>query len=251
MTARPKSVPSKTPRARTGAPASAPAAAAEGAPGPKEALFAQLASVAKALGHAHRLELLDLVAQGERSVEALAGATGLSVANTSQHLQHLRRAGLVAARRRGKQVLYRLADEAAIPLLVALRTVAERNLAEVQQLLDGWFRERDALEPVSRRELSRRLRDGTVTVIDVRPEEEYAAGHLPGAVSVPLAELKRRLRELPPDREVVAYCRGPYCVMSFEAVAALRKRGLTARRLEDGYPEWKAAGLPVERAEAA
>ncbi len=214
--------------------------------GPKEALFAQLAVVAKALGHPNRLELLDLVAQGERSVDALATATGMSIANASQHLQHLRRGGLVTARRDGKHVLYRPADEAAIPLLAALRKVAERNLAEVQRLLDGYFRERDGLEPISRRELSRRLRDGTVTLIDVRPEAEYAAGHVPGAVSVPLAALKRRLRELPPGREVVAYCRGPYCVMSFEAVAALRKRGITARRLEDGYPEWKAAGLPVD-----
>jgi rhodanese-related sulfurtransferase/predicted transcriptional regulator len=221
------------------------------ASGPKEALFAALAAVAKALGHGHRLELLDLVAQGERSVDALAAATGLTVANASQHLQHLRRAGLVVARRAGKQVRYRLADEAVIPLIAALRHVAERNVAEVQRLLDGWFRERDGLEPVSRRELTRRLRDGAVTLIDVRPPEEYAAGHLPGAVSVPLAELKRRLRDLPADREVVAYCRGPYCVMSFEAVAALRKRGLTARRLEDGYPEWKAAGLPVEAGTAS
>lgn len=221
------------------------------APGPKEALFVELAAVAKALGHAHRLELLDLVAQGAPTVDALAAATGLSVANASQHLQQLRRAGLVAAQRDGKHVRYRLADQAVIPLLAALRTVAERNVAEVQRLLDGYFRARDALEPVSRRELARRLRDGTATVIDVRPKAEYAAGHLPGAVSVPLAELKRRLRELPAGREIVAYCRGPYCVMSFEAVAALRQRGLTARRLEDGYPEWKAAGLPVETGTAA
>lgn len=212
----------------------------------KMALFAQLATVAKALGHAHRLELLDLVAQGERSVDNLAEAAGLTVANASQHLQHLRRAGLVAGRRQGKQVLYRLADEAVIPLLGALRQVAEGNIAEVQRLLDGYFRERDSLEPVSRRQLVERARDGTVTVIDVRPAEEYAAGHLPGAVSVPLSELKKRLRDLPPDKEVVAYCRGPYCVMSFEAVAALRKRGFQARRLEEGFPEWKAAGLPVE-----
>ena len=213
---------------------------------PKRVLFEHFASVAKALGSGHRLELVEHLAQGERSVEALARLAGLTVANASQHLQHLRRAGLVVARKQGKHVLYRLADEAVVTLLAALRRTAERNVAEVQTVVASYFRERDSLEPVSRKELLRRVRAGLVTVIDVRPEEEFAAGHISGAISVPLKELKRRLGELPSGKEVVAYCRGPYCVLSYEAVAALRKRGFKALRLEDGYPEWKAARLPVE-----
>ncbi len=212
---------------------------------PKFALFSQFAAVAKALGHAHRLELLEFVAQGERSVDQLAERAGLTIGNTSQHLQRLRRAGLVASRRDGKRVLYRLADEAVVGLLAALRHIAERNIAEVQRLLDGYFRARDALEPVSREELARRLREGLVTLLDVRPRDEFAAGHLPGAINLPLQELEARLADLPRDHEIVAYCRGPYCVLSFEAVAALRARGFSARRFEEGYPEWKAAGLPV------
>jgi ArsR family transcriptional regulator len=213
---------------------------------PKRALYAQFAAVAKALAHEHRLELLELVAQGERSVEALAGGVSLSVANASQHLQHLRRAGLVAARRQGKFVLYRLADEEVLGLLAAMHKVAERNLGEVDRILRGYFSERDALEPVSRRELRQRMRDGLVTVLDVRPEEEFRQGHLPGAVNVPLRRLGRWLRNVDQCTEIVAYCRGPYCVLAFEAVAQLRARGFSARRLQDGFPEWKAAGLPVE-----
>ena len=213
---------------------------------PKQALLSQLACVAKALGHAHRLELLELSAQGERSVEALAESAGLKVGNASQHLQHLRRAGLLASRRDGKQVLYRLTDEAIVGLLTDLRCIAERNLAEVRSLLDGYFKDRDSLEPVSRADLVRRMRAGSVIVLDVRPESEYDAGHVPGARNVPLPELKKKLSGLPRNQEIVAYCRGPYCVLSFEAVAMLRERGYKAHRLEDGLPEWRAAGLPVE-----
>ncbi|HVM79273.1 MAG TPA: metalloregulator ArsR/SmtB family transcription factor [Stellaceae bacterium] len=213
---------------------------------PKRALFAGFAEVAKALGHAHRQEIVEQLAQCERSVEAVAERVGLSVANASQHLRLMRGAGLLASRRAGKHVLYRLSDTSVIDLIAALRRVAERNLAEVREVIGGYFRERDALEPVSRRELVQRLKDGLVTVLDVRPEDEYAAGHLPKAANIPLRKLSRRLREIPKNREVIAYCRGPYCVLAFEAVALLRSRGYRARRLEDGYPEWKAAGLRVE-----
>ncbi|MGQ9366135.1 ArsR/SmtB family transcription factor [Azospirillum sp. ST 5-10] len=213
---------------------------------PKRRLCAAFAAVARAVGHEHRLDLLEHLGQGERSVEALAERVGLSVANASQHLQHLRRAGLVASRRDGRYVLYRLADDLVVDLLAAVRRVAERTVAEVDRLRSGYFRHRDALEPVSRAALLERMRDGLVTVLDVRPEDEFSQGHLPGAVNIPLGDLERRLADLPPDQEVVAYCRGPYCVLSFEAVAELRRRGYRVRRLEDGYPEWKAAGLPVE-----
>jgi rhodanese-related sulfurtransferase/predicted transcriptional regulator len=213
---------------------------------PKRAMFEQLAAVARTLGSAHRLELVELLAQTERSVEELARLTGLSIANTSQHLQQLRRFGLVEARRDGKRVIYKLADPEVVVLFGTLSRVAQRNVGAVEKLLRSYFRERDSLEPVSRKELLRRMRDGLVTLIDTRPEEEFAAGHLPGAINLPLSELKRRLCELPRDREIVAYCRGPYCVLSYEAVAELRKRGFNAFRLEDGYPEWKAAGLPTE-----
>ena len=215
---------------------------------PKRALYAQFALIARAAGHPHRLELLELMAQGERSVEALAAAAGLSVANASQHLQSLRRAGLAAARKSGKQVFYHLADDAALALTASLRRIAERNLAEVGRVVAGYFRRRDALEPVKPSDLLKRLKRGEVTVLDVRPPEEFAAGHLPGALNIPLKELRRRLDELPKRREVVAYCRGPYCVLAWEAVAALRGAGRKARRLADGFPEWRAAGLPVEAA---
>jgi rhodanese-related sulfurtransferase/biotin operon repressor len=213
---------------------------------PKRALYAQFAVVAKAIAHEHRLELLELVAQGERSVEALAERSGLSIANVSQHLQNLRRAGLVASRRQAKFVLYRLADEAVLTLLAALQKVAERNVGEVERILRSYFLARDELEPVSRAELTQRMKKGLVMVIDVRPEDEFALGHVPGARNIPLSELKRYLSKLDRKTEIVAYCRGPYCVMSFEAVAQLRKLGFKARRLEDGLPEWKAAGLPVQ-----
>jgi rhodanese-related sulfurtransferase/predicted transcriptional regulator len=212
---------------------------------PKLALFAQFAAVAKALAHTHRLHLLEQLAQGERSVEVLADRTGVSLANASQHLQHMLRAGLVANRRDGKFVYYRLADEAVIDLLTALRKIAEQNVAEVERVVRSYFEDRDSLEPVSRKELLDRSRSDGVTILDVRPEDEFALGHLPGAINIPLRALEARLSELDPSKEIVAYCRGPYCVLSYEAVAALRKRGFKALRLEDGLPEWRVAGLTV------
>jgi len=218
---------------------------------PKQLLYEQFAEVAKALGHGHRLEILELLAQRERSVEAVAAHAGLSVANASQHLRLMRRAGLLAARRVGKFILYRLSDPVVLDLVAALRRVGEQNVAEVREVVGGYFHRRDALEPVSRKELTRRLKDGLVTVLDVRPADEFAAGHLPQAINIPLRELPRRLRDLPKSREVVAYCRGPYCVLALEASALLRRHGFKVRRLEDGYPEWKAAGLPVAEQEGA
>jgi rhodanese-related sulfurtransferase/DNA-binding transcriptional ArsR family regulator len=212
---------------------------------PKQALFDQFAAVAKAVAHPHRLTLLEQLAQGERSVEILAARVHLSVANASQHLQQMRQAGLVTARREGKFVFYALADNSVLDLLASLRRVAERNLAEVDRVVRGYFDDRDRMEPVSRAELMKRMKLGLVTVLDVRPADEFALGHLPGAVNVQPGELKRRLARLDRSKEVVAYCRGPYCVLSYEAVALLRSRGFKARRLEDGLPEWRAAGLPV------
>jgi rhodanese-related sulfurtransferase/DNA-binding MarR family transcriptional regulator len=216
--------------------------------GPKQALFTEFASIARALGHPHRLEMLEHLGQGERGVEALAERVGLSIANASQHLQQLKRAGLAVSRRDGKFIFYRLADESVLGLMQSLFEVGERNLAEVDRILRVYFDERDNMEPVTRAELVDRTRNGLITVLDVRPHDEYEAGHLPGAINISLGDLEARLGELDPTHEVVAYCRGAYCVLSFEAVAALRARGFTARRLEDGFPEWKAAGLPFESA---
>jgi ArsR family transcriptional regulator len=213
--------------------------------GPKQALFAQFAAIAKTLGHAHRLELLEQLAQGERSVDVLADRTGLSIANASQHLQQLKRVGVVAARREAKFVYYSLADDGILDVLAALRRIAKRNVAEVEQVISSYFNKRDELEPISRHQLQKRLRAGAVTVLDVRPPDEFALGHLPGAVNIPLRALKARLADLDRTQEIVAYCRGEYCVLSFEAVALLRTRGFKVRRLEDGLPEWRAAGLPV------
>jgi ArsR family transcriptional regulator len=215
---------------------------------PKQVIFARLAEIAQAIGHVHRLELLEQLAQGERSVDVLAQRTQLSFANASRHLQHLRRAHLVTTRRDGKRICYRLADSAVVDLLVALGRVGERSAAEIRDVIATYFTARDALEPVSRATLRKRLRQGEVTVLDVRPRDEFALGHLPGALNIPLGELKQRLDELPPDKEIIAYCRGQFCILSFEAVAVLRARGREARRLEDGYPEWRAAGLPIEQA---
>jgi ArsR family transcriptional regulator len=212
---------------------------------------AALAEVAKALGHEHRIELIEQLAQGPRSVDALATRVGLSVANASQHLQQLRHAGLVTAQRDGKRVIYRLADDAEtgiVSLLGALRHVAENATAAMERVIRSYFRARDELEPVAAADLATRLREGSVVLLDGRPSDEYGLGHLPGAVNIPLRELEQRLSELPHGQEIVAYCRGPYCVLSFEAVAALRARGFQVRRFEEGFPEWKAAGLPVEMA---
>jgi len=217
--------------------------------GPKQRVFVGLAEIAQALGHAHRLELLEHLGQGERSVEDLAARSGLTVANTSRHLQLLRRAALVEGRRDGKRIFYRLSgEEAVVGLLHALSRVGEQNSAEIARVMATYFRARDELEPISRSELIDRLRSGMATVLDVRPEDEFRQGHLPGALSIPLIQLERRFAELSADREIIAYCRGPWCVLSFEAVAALRQRGYRARRLEDGFPEWKVAGLPIAHA---
>jgi len=213
---------------------------------PARTVLASYADVARAMGHAHRLELLEHLAQGERSVEALASLTGLSVANASQHLQHLRRSSLVTTRRGGKRVYYALANETeVVVLMTALRQVAERTALELQSIVQTYFDKRDELEPVTKAELLRRMKHEAVTVLDVRPADEFASGHVRGAINIPEAELQKRIKELPKGSLVVAYCRGPYCVMSFEAVAALRARGFRALRLEEGYPEWKAAGLPT------
>jgi rhodanese-related sulfurtransferase len=212
----------------------------------KTALFDEFARAAKALASGRRIELVDVLANGERTVEALAGEVGLSVANTSQHLQILRQAGLVTSRRQGTSIHYRLAGPEVFELWRTVRTLAASRLAEVERLAAAYLGSRDELQPVTREELTRRLQDDDdLVVLDVRPAAEYGAGHLPGAVSIPVGELRRRLAELPADREIVAYCRGPYCAFAHEAVALLRQEGFSARRLEDGLPEWQAAGLAV------
>ncbi|MCP8885350.1 metalloregulator ArsR/SmtB family transcription factor [Devosia sp. XJ19-1] len=217
---------------------------------PKQALYDQFATVAKALGNPQRLELIEHLAQGPRSVDALASKLSLPIANVSQHLQAMRRAGLVASERDGKFINYRLADDSVLTAFAAIRAVAVRHSAEVERVVNGWFNRKDDMEPVSREELASRMKADLVTVIDVRPGDEFALGHLPGAINLPMSEIDRWLPELQSDREIVAYCRGPWCVLSFEAVAELRKRGFKARRLEDGMPEWKAAGMTVEHVQA-
>jgi ArsR family transcriptional regulator len=215
--------------------------------GPKQRIFVSLAEIAQAIGQAHRLEMLEHLAQGERSVEELASRVGLSIANTSRHLQILRRARLAEPRRDGKRMLYSLVGETdVIHLLTTLGRMGERNMAEVQLVMASYFQTRDALEPISRDELLARMGHDGVTLLDVRPEDEFAMGHLPGAMNIPLADLEQQLRRLPRDKQIVAYCRGPYCVLSVEAAARLRAYGFDVRRLADGYPEWKAAGLLVE-----
>lgn len=211
-------------------------------------LLDTLAQVARALGNGHRLALLERLAQADASVETLASITDLTVGNASQHLQHLRRAGLVTASRSGKQMIYHLTDERIVSLMELLRQVAETNLAEMERLVSRLFADEDAsgaLEAVSRDTLLAGLKSGEVTLLDVRPEDEYKAGHLPEAINIPLAQLEEMLDKLPRDKEIVAYCRGPYCTLSHEAVQRLRQLGYRIRRFEEGYPEWKAAGLPV------
>jgi ArsR family transcriptional regulator len=215
---------------------------------PKKALFEQFAFMAKAMGHVHRLELLESLAQGERGVEALAKAAGISIANASQHLQQLRQAGLVTSRKAGTAVIYRLTGDDVIVLFDALQSSAANHLAKVENLISKYYTARDGLEPLSREALVAGMKEGSITLLDVRPPDEYDSGHVPGAINIPLNELDAHLKDLPEGREVVAYCRGTWCVLSFETVAALRKRGLAARRLEEGFPEWRAAGLPVESA---
>ncbi len=213
----------------------------------KQDLFTQFARIGKALSNGNRLELLEFLAQGERNVEELADLSGLSTANTSQHLQQLRQVSLVTTRKVGQHVFYQLAGDKVVMLLKVLRQVAEENLADVDRLIATFLTVKDQFEPIPREELLKRARAGLVTVIDVRPSQEYAAGHVPGAVNIPLSELENHLKDLDTDQEIVAYCRGPHCILAFNAVARLRKNGFKARRLEDGYPEWKLAGLPVEQ----
>jgi rhodanese-related sulfurtransferase/DNA-binding MarR family transcriptional regulator len=212
----------------------------------KSALFDSLASVARALGNGRRAEIVDVLAQGERSVDELAGEIGQSVANTSQHLQVLSRAGLVESRRDGTRVIYRLASERVDELWSAVRDVAVRHVAEVNGLAEAYLGDRTGLEHVTADELADRLALGKVVLLDVRPESEYQAGHIAGARSAPLPSLDALVPELSRRREIVAYCRGPYCVYADDAVRLLRGRGLKARRLDVGYPEWRRAGLPVE-----
>jgi rhodanese-related sulfurtransferase len=215
----------------------------------KDALFDGFAEIAKSLASGRRAEIVDLLAQGERSVEEIADEIGQTVANTSHHLRGMARAGLVDTRRDGTRIYYRLAGDAVLTLWAALREVAAQHLAGMERLADAYLGDRDGLECVSRDELAARLRRGEVTVVDVRPEPEFRAGHIAGARSVPVDELRRKLRALPKDVEVVAYCRGPYCVYADDAVRELTRRGYRARRLEDGFPEWKQAGLPVAAGE--
>ena len=212
----------------------------------KDRLFEQFARVGKALSSPRRLEIVDLLAQGERTVEEIARETAMSVASASQHLQALKAARMVEARREGLYIHYRLADEDVFRTWQAVRGLAESRLSEVDRLVEAYLEDREALEAVDATELMERLSDGSVVVLDVRPGEEYRAGHIPGALSVPVDALKAALQTLPKDRELVAYCRGPYCVFSDEAVALLRARGYRARRLRQGLPDWRAAGMPVE-----
>ncbi|MDH5301007.1 MAG: metalloregulator ArsR/SmtB family transcription factor [Gammaproteobacteria bacterium] len=213
----------------------------------KKQLFTQFAHIAKAMSSANRLEILEFLAQREYSVEDLAQRMDLSIANTSHHLQQLRHAGLVTSRKDGLRVFYRLSGNDVSMLLDQLRGVAERHLDEVGTLIDTYLRAKDDMEPIPRDTLLQRAKEGSVTVLDVRPAEEFAAGHLPGAINIPLADLKKQLGQLDSQHEIVAYCRGPYCVLAFDAVKLLREQGLSARRLEDGFPEWQNAGLPVEK----
>jgi rhodanese-related sulfurtransferase len=215
----------------------------------KDAIYEQFARIGKALSAPKRLELLDLLCQSPRTVEVLANEASLSVANASQHLQILRAARLVEAERKGTFVVYRVADDDVARFFRAQRDIAEVRLTELEQVRRDYFERRGALEPVGGEELLRRVRSGDVTVLDVRPSEEYRAGHIPGAISIPVAELKKRLAELPTNREIVAYCRGPYCVMAVEAVELLRKKGLRAERMEQGVVDWRARGWRLDKSE--
>ncbi len=213
-------------------------------------IYEQLARVGKAVSSPRRLELLDLLCQGERTVEVLAREAAMSVANASQHLQVLRQARLVEAEKRGLYVIYRLADTAVCEFFFAMRGLAEKRLAEIDQITQAFLGDRGELEPVDRARLLERVRNGEVVVLDVRPPEEYQAAHIPGAVSIPLGMLKDRLGELPDNREIVAYCRGPYCFMSIDAVELLRAHGFRAQRMEDGVLEWRSRRWPVEKGPA-
>ncbi|MEW6729947.1 MAG: metalloregulator ArsR/SmtB family transcription factor [Acidobacteriota bacterium] len=212
----------------------------------KSRLYRQFSKVGKALANPCRLELLDLLAQGEKTVEALAKEIAQSIANTSHHLQVLREACLVEGRKEGLYVYYRLTDTKVYQLNLLIHSLAEQQIADVDRLIKIYFNFPDRLEPIKRQDLLEKIRSGTVLVLDVRPDNEYRFGHIPGAVSIPLDRLEKTLQELPNSREVIAYCRGRYCVMSHQAVELMRTKGISARRLEDGFPEWRAAGLPIE-----
>ncbi len=212
----------------------------------KKDLFAQFAQVGKSLSNGNRLELLEFLAQGERTVDELSKVSGISVSNTSQHLQGLRRSGLVKSRAEGQKSYYRISDYSVVALLALMRKIAEDNIAEIQILIADYLSSKDDLEPISRDELLKRAHKGTVTVLDVRPEQEFESGHLPRAINIQLSELKGELKRLPRKKEIVAYCRGPFCILAFEAIKQLRSKGYKARRLEDGFPEWKYEGLPIE-----
>ena len=209
-------------------------------------VFNEFAEITRSLGNAHRLMLLEHIAQGERPVERLAELAGLTIANASQHLQHLKRAGFVQSRREGKHVYYRLGEGPVQPLLAAIRQYVEYRHHEIGTFVADALNQRERLESISRTELLRRLQEGDVTLLDVRPADEFASGHLPNAINIPAEELASRLPELLKQQEVVAYCRGPYCALSLNAMRTLRANGFTARCLEDGFPEWKAAGLEVQ-----
>ena len=211
----------------------------------KDRVYEQLARIGQAVSSPKRLEILDLLSQGPRTVESLSREAYLTVANTSRHLQILRAARLIEAEKEGVFVRYRLADEAVSDFFRTLRVLAATRLAELEQMVRQYFQGREAMEPVDRKSLLKRVRKGEVVVLDVRPPEEYQAGHIPGALSIPLKDLKDRLSELPRDQEVVAYCRGPYCVLAVQALEILRASGFRAVRLEDGVPDWRAQGLPV------
>ena len=211
----------------------------------KDAIYEQFSRIGKAVSSPQRLELLDLLCQGERTVEVLANEAGISLANASQHLQVLRAARLVESEKKGQFVIYRITDEAVCKFFFSMRVLAERELAEVEQLKRRFLEGKEEMEPVNRDSLIQRVKEGTVIVLDVRPTEEYQAGHIPGAISIPLKELEQRLSVLPQDREIVAYCRGPYCVLAVQAVQMLRAKGFHAFRMEDGVQDWRARGLPV------
>lgn len=213
----------------------------------KSDLFSQFARVGKALSNPNRLELLEFLAQGARSVEALAGISKLTVANTSQHLQHLRQAGLVTSQKDGLKVYYSISGDDVINLLNSLRDVAERHLSDVDRIVNTYLTAKDNLDPIPAAELLQRVKLDLVTVLDVRPKEEFDAGHVRGAINIPIEELEQHLEQFDPEQEIVAYCRGPHCILAFDAVARLREKGLLAHRLENGYPEWKVAGLPIEK----
>jgi len=212
----------------------------------KDLIFEQFARIANAFASPKRLEIIDILAQGERDVESLCRHTSMTLANTSRHLQILKTARLVDIRREGVRIFYRLGDIEVLRCWMHLQSLAEKRTAEIREIARMFFEERGAMEPISKEELRERMRNNDVVVIDVRPFEEYRSDHIPGAISIPLSELKNRIEELPQDREIVAYCRGPYCVLSAEALEILKNAGLKALRLKEGLPEWKESGYPVE-----